>query len=91
MTDKQLLLSIRGRAAQRLGNFMFIKILDELIVQADMVEHIEKNVIERTAILCKAFGIKLDEDDIMCISSKRQLQLEDANRIVRLRKAGMQM
>lgn len=91
MTDRQLLLSIKGRASQRLGNFMFIKIVDELLEQATMVERIEKNVMDRTAILCKAFGVKLDQDDTTCINSTRPLNLENQMRIARLRKAGMQI
>jgi hypothetical protein len=86
MTDAQLLISIRQRACSRLGNFMFVKILDQLIIEARN-KNLECNILNKLKGLCVIYKIRLIESDVVCINQSRS-ESADQDRCDRLRKVG---
>lgn len=87
MTDKQFLTAVRSRASRRLSNFLFLKIIDELISQSNSVI-LEKDVIERFKTVAEGYDITFDEFDIKHMQINRPEKIIDEKRIIALHKAG---
>lgn len=89
MTDIQLLTSMKSRASQRLGNFIFISMLDELINQSRQTT-LERDVVEHLAHIARLY-ISIDEQDLSCLNDlkiERQPRLCDQERVKRLHAVG---
>lgn len=87
MNDVQLILSIRKRANRRLGNFLFIKVLDALEIEARELP-LERPVIQRFRSLCVTYNVRLDETEKVCMC-KNRLEVVGSERQDRLRRAGL--
>jgi hypothetical protein len=89
MTDAQLLISVRQRVCSRPGNFIFVKILDQLIIEA-RVGGLERNILNKFELLCNIYKVRLAESDVKCINQLRP-DKADQERQERLRKAGFDL
>jgi hypothetical protein len=89
MTDRQLLVSIRLRAAKRLSNFPLIKILNELEKHAQG-RLLERPVMDKLLVLCKIYHINLDEFDMEHVNSPRADCISEEAR-KRLRSVGVDL
>lgn len=88
MTDKQLLLSLRLRAAKRISNFQFVSILAELILQTQRVPVLERDIMDRLKLVCQVYNLELDEYDQAQLAIERKAILEDQDRIKALHRSG---
>lgn len=97
MTDYQFLLSLRSRAIKRPGNFSFIAIIDELILQVQTVTILERDIMLRLGLVSQLYT-KLDIADLVhvglaCywpyrIEIDRPSTITNKDRILRLNKVG---
>lgn len=89
MTDIQLLTSMKSRASQRLGNFIFLSMLDELINQARQTT-LERDIVEHLVHVARLY-ITVDDQDrahLNDMNIERQPRLSDQERMKRLHAVG---
>jgi len=91
MTDTQLLVSIRQRAARRLSNILFLNMIDELIIQSRRTPILEKDVVVHLMMVSQVYGITFTDDDLQCVLRDRPPKLSDTTRLESLWKSGFML